>query len=94
MNCGASDYSPMTLVGGDYGEGESLTMYRHGISEALRPGTGQEEEQFTRERLHRHVRTASGSREEIGDALIRDVQQFIGSASQTDDIRLVCLGRI
>ena len=60
----------------------------------MRPGTGQEEEQFTRERIHRHVRTASGSLEEMGDALIQDVQQFIGSGPQTDDMCLVCLGRI
>ncbi len=55
-------------------------MYTDGIDEAMRPGTGQVEEQFTRGRIHRHVRTAPGSLKEMGDALIQDGQPFIGSS--------------
>jgi serine phosphatase RsbU (regulator of sigma subunit) len=49
---------------------------------------------FTRERIHRHVQTTPGSLEEMGLALIHDVHEFLGGGAQTDDMCLVCLGRI
>lgn len=74
--------------------GESLTLYTDGINEAMQLNSTQEEQLFTRERIHRHVQAAQGTLEELGGALLHDVRQFMGSGPQMDDMCLVCLGRI
>lgn len=70
--------------------GESLTMYTDGVTDA-RNSSGQD---FRPERILRHVRAVGSSARELGQAIIDDLQAFIGDHPQTDDICLVCLGRL
>jgi serine phosphatase RsbU (regulator of sigma subunit) len=44
-------------------------------------------------RIRGHVKDGGSGVQALGQAIIGDVQQFIGDRSQTDDICLVCLGR-
>jgi serine phosphatase RsbU (regulator of sigma subunit) len=88
--CSGQTYEPTTI---QLGPGEALTMYTDGIIDAMTPGDGPEKQFFTRERIYQHVRIAAGDLKQIGKTLIQDVEQFIGSGPQTDDMCLVCLGR-
>ncbi len=69
--------------------GELLAMYTDGIHESL----GANDKQFGRERIRQHVRGAAGSLDALGERIIQDVQEYIGTGPQTDDMCLVCLGR-
>lgn len=68
--------------------GESLVMYTDGCFEAMDPA-GQ---RFSRDRIRSHVRTGASRVEDVGQAIIDDLLQFVGDR-QHDDICLVCLGR-
>ena len=71
------------------GPGESLTMYTDGVTDA----TDVNGKDFQAQRILGHVRNAGGSAQDLGQAIINDLQQFIGSHPQTDDICLVCVSR-
>ncbi|MCY2987778.1 MAG: SpoIIE family protein phosphatase [Planctomycetota bacterium] len=69
--------------------GEALFMYTDGINEAMDPAG----EQYTIDRLRRHVAEYRGTLRTVSDSVISDLQQFVGSGSQTDDMCLVGLAR-
>jgi phosphoserine phosphatase RsbU/P len=71
------------------GPGESLTMYTDGVTDA----TDANGKDFQARRILEHVKNARGSAQDLGRAIISDLQQFIGSHPQTDDICLVCVAR-
>ena len=83
---GAQAYRPKTI---ELRPGELLAMYTDGINESL----GVAGKQFGRERLRQHVRGVAGSPSALGEVIIQDVQDFLGTGPQTDDMCLVCLGR-
>lgn len=71
------------------GDGEALFLYTDGINEAMSP----EGEPYTIKRLIGHVGEYRGVLRTVGDAVISDLRQFVGSGSQTDDMCLVGLAR-
>jgi serine phosphatase RsbU (regulator of sigma subunit) len=72
------------------GPGDSLTMYTDGVTDA----TDASGKDFQAHRIMGHVKNAGGSAQDLGQAIISDLQQFIGSHPQTDDICLVCMARL
>lgn len=69
--------------------GGTLILYTDGMGQATSP-SGQA---YGHERIRSQAATAHGGPLEIGERLVADVRQFIGSAEQRDDICVVCLGR-
>lgn len=72
------------------GPGESLTIYTDGVTDATNDGG----KDFQAHRILGHVKKVGGSAQDLGQAIISDLQQFIGNHPQTDDICLVCVGRL
>ncbi|MCU0977676.1 MAG: SpoIIE family protein phosphatase [Pirellulaceae bacterium] len=72
------------------GPGESLTMYTDGVTDA----TDANGKDFQARRVLDHVKIARRSARDLGQAIISDLQQFIGNHPQTDDICLVCVARL
>jgi len=72
------------------GPGESLTMYTDGVTDA-RNSRG---EDYLAARVLGHVKSIAAGAQELGQAIIGDLQAFIGSHPQTDDICLVCMSRL
>jgi serine phosphatase RsbU (regulator of sigma subunit) len=70
-------------------EGDTIVLYTDGVNEAMDP----------KDNVYGHARVRSvlsaGPRDpvEIGQALLTDVQRFVRSRTQADDICLLCLGR-
>jgi len=79
-------YEETTIV---LGPGESLTMFTDGVTDARNVG----EECYGTAPVRGHVRTGGGI-QNLGQAIIDDVGQFMGDRPQADDICLVCLGRL
>lgn len=70
--------------------GDVLVLYTDGLSEAQNPGR----EEFGVERLLETVRAhLHSTAQEIHDALLAAVQQFVGDAPQFDDLTLVVVKR-
>jgi serine phosphatase RsbU (regulator of sigma subunit) len=72
------------------GPGESLTLYTDGVTDA----TDADGKDFQTQRILDHVKNAGGSAQNLGQSIVGDLQQFIGSHPQTDDICLVCVARV
>ena len=70
--------------------GESFTMYTDGINEAM----DSTETCYGMERIRDHVRDSDGTPRNIGEAIIKDVQKFVGSGPQEDDMCLVSFRRL
>ncbi len=70
--------------------GESLTMYTDGLNEAVNEAG----EFYTIKRIRKQVRATQGVPSELGQAVVKDVCEFIGQGSQSDDMCLVTLGRL
>ena len=73
----------------DLGPGDSLTVFTDGFSEAMNAS----HELYGLERLERQVRLAAVGVEELGQHVLEDVRQFVGSHPQSDDMCLACFGR-
>jgi serine phosphatase RsbU (regulator of sigma subunit) len=69
--------------------GDSLTLFTDGITEAHIDGR----EMYRETRLREALEQASGSVEEIGQAVLDDLAALVGSQDQSDDICLVSFGR-
>jgi serine phosphatase RsbU (regulator of sigma subunit) len=69
--------------------GDSLTLFTDGITEAHIDGR----EMYREARLREALQRATGSVEEIGQAVLDDLAALVGSQDQSDDICLVCFGR-
>ena len=72
------------------GPGESLTMYTDGVTDA----TDANGKDFQARRILDHVKNARSGAQDLGQAIVSDLQQFIGNHPQTDDICLVCVARL
>ncbi|MCO6455373.1 MAG: SpoIIE family protein phosphatase [Pirellulaceae bacterium] len=70
--------------------GESLTMYTDGINEAA----NERDVQFSIERIRELVLQGDGDVSDLGNSIVNNVQQFLGRATQEDDMCLVCLRRM
>ncbi len=70
--------------------GDVVVLYTDGISEAVAPG-GQ---QFGVEQLNKAIAAAPAEAAELGEAILRAVEQHAAGAPQSDDIALVCFGKI
>jgi serine phosphatase RsbU (regulator of sigma subunit)/pSer/pThr/pTyr-binding forkhead associated (FHA) protein len=84
-----SDYpyvaSQLTL-----GPGESLTIYTDGFSEAMNA----DNELYGLSNLVRQVGQEALDVEEVGQHIVDDVRRFAGGHPQSDDMCLVCFGRV
>jgi len=80
-----SEYEPFTC---QLAPGELFLLYTDGVNEAMNPGG----EQFGMEPIRRSVIDYDDATS-VGGAIIAEVNQFMGSASQNDDMCLVCVGR-
>ena len=69
--------------------GGTLILYTDGMGQATSP-SGQA---YGHERIRSQVAAVHGGSLKIGERLVADVRQFIGSAEQREDICVVCLGR-
>jgi serine phosphatase RsbU (regulator of sigma subunit)/pSer/pThr/pTyr-binding forkhead associated (FHA) protein len=81
------DYHPYTVI---FETGDSVLLLTDGIHECFNA----KQEQFGMARV-RQVVGEPGPRtsQEIGESLVRQVEQFVGSADHNDDICLVCFGK-
>jgi serine phosphatase RsbU (regulator of sigma subunit) len=71
-------------------QGDSLTLFTDGITEARIKGP----ERYREFRLREALESASGSVEDIGQHVLDDLAALVGSQDQSDDICLVCFGRV
>jgi serine phosphatase RsbU (regulator of sigma subunit)/pSer/pThr/pTyr-binding forkhead associated (FHA) protein len=82
-----ADYNQFTIR---LEPGDTVVMYTDGVNEAMDPNDA----------VYGHSRARSvlgtGPRDvvELGQTLLTDVQRFVRSRSQNDDICLLCLGRV
>ena len=79
------DYEAVTVP---LNVGDKVVMYTDGINEAM----NNEDEEFGMEGVRQAVK-ASGSSEEIGQRILKDIEQFAEGAAQFDDMCLVIFGR-
>jgi serine phosphatase RsbU (regulator of sigma subunit) len=70
--------------------GESLTIYTDGFSEAMNP----ENELYGLDNLIRQVGQKALDVDEVGQHIVDDVRLFAGGQPQSDDMCLVCFGRL
>ena len=70
--------------------GESLTVFTDGFDEA----TNRAGEQFTFDRMCEIVATTNGDPSEIGNSLLTQVRQHLGSHPQDEDMCLISFGRV
>jgi len=70
--------------------GDRLAMYTDGISEAMNP----KDELYGFDRLHKQMELAGSGVAAHGRNILRNVKEFVGDRAQSDDMCLVCLGRV
>lgn len=72
------------------GEDDVVILYSDGVTDAMNSAHRRFDEAG---RLVSTIRQAPGGPSEIGECIMREVRQHVGSQSQFDDITLICLGR-
>jgi serine phosphatase RsbU (regulator of sigma subunit)/pSer/pThr/pTyr-binding forkhead associated (FHA) protein len=80
-------YDPCTI---DLAPGDTLTLYTDGITEAMN-GQG---ELYGFARLRNVISRPAEGVADLGQNLLSDVQRFVGSRSQSDDMCICCFGRL
>jgi phosphoserine phosphatase RsbU/P len=70
--------------------GDSLIFYTDGITEAMNPG----DELYSRTRLLARLGENADGISMLGRNILDDVRAFVGSRRQSDDMCLVCVGRL
>lgn len=70
--------------------GDWLAMYTDGFSEA----TNQQNELYGLQRLQEQMGNAADGVAAQGRSILRGVKEFVGDRAQSDDMCLVCLGRL
>ena len=70
--------------------GESLTMFTDGLNDAV----SEAGDYYTIDRIRKCIQATPGLPSIVGDAVVKDVCDFIGQGSQSDDMCLVTLGRL
>ena len=73
------------LVGGDL-----VVLYSDGITEAK----NDRGEFFGKDRLMQLIRSETRSAEQVGHAILRDIDRFIGTQNTSDDLSLIILKRL
>ena len=71
-------------------DGDSVVLYTDGISEAM----DESGDLFGFERLKQSLSGKEQTAPEIGRKLLEDVKAFVGDQPQSDDMCLVCFGRV
>jgi len=79
----SSSFSPQ-FIEINVEEGDTVIMYSDGATEAQRP---EDQEYFGEERFHEAI-TKSGQYQII-DTILKEINDFCGNSSQTDDVSLV-----
>ncbi len=69
---------------------DSVILYTDGITEAM----NERSEVYGFERLEAFLQSAPLNVEQLGESLIADVRRFVGARPQSDDMCLVCFGRV
>ncbi len=69
--------------------GDTLVVYTDGISEAA----NSEGKLYGNSRVRKIVKSGPPNVEALGEALLVDINQFVGAQPQSDDICLLCFGR-
>jgi sigma-B regulation protein RsbU (phosphoserine phosphatase) len=82
-----SDYAQVSY---QLAPGDRLAIYTDGFSEAA----NQQNELYGLERLHKQMGIASSGVSSQGRSILRSVKDFVGDRAQSDDMCLVCLGRV
>jgi serine phosphatase RsbU (regulator of sigma subunit)/pSer/pThr/pTyr-binding forkhead associated (FHA) protein len=70
--------------------GDRLAMYTDGFSEAM----NSKDELYGLDRLHKQMGIATNGVAAQGRSILRNVKEFVGDRSQSDDMCLVCFGRV
>lgn len=70
-------------------EGDSLTMFTDGFSEAMNAAG----DLYGLDRLQARLTSPAEGVKQLGPSLLADVKQFVGQRAQSDDMCLVCFGR-
>jgi len=82
-----ADYRPLTIR---LLPGESLVLYTDGVTDAA----NEAKQRYGVERLRTLLAGTSGTPRQLGQKVIDDARNFLGIASQEDDMCLVCFGRL
>jgi serine phosphatase RsbU (regulator of sigma subunit) len=69
--------------------GDCLTFFSDGVTDAM----DADENRYGVPRLHEILGGHKGDAKQLGERIVADVQRFVGSRPQIDDICLVCFGR-
>jgi len=80
------DYAQCTI---SLRPGDCLSLYTDGITEAMNA----DDELYGGRRLLARLGDAAPGAANIGQAILNDVRQFVGTRSQADDMCLACFGR-
>ena len=75
------------------GPGDTVVMYSDGVTDARDQDEDLYESKENR-RLLRRVADARGGPIDIGRAILQEIREFSANHTQTDDITLVCFGRV
>ncbi len=70
--------------------GESLSLFTDGFTEAMNAS----EELYGEQRIISVMQNDASNPTELGKVLLEDVKGFVGDTAQSDDMCLICLGRI
>jgi sigma-B regulation protein RsbU (phosphoserine phosphatase) len=72
------------------GAGDSMVMFTDGISEAMNMNN----DLYGLARISEQVGLPTTNVKQLGDQILKDVKRFVGKRSQSDDMCLLCLGRM
>jgi len=72
------------------GPGDTLVAYTDGVNEAMNP----QNELFGFERIHQTLRDGPSRPAEAGPNLVKAVRNFAAGRAQSDDIAVLCFGRL
>ncbi|NOZ23065.1 MAG: SpoIIE family protein phosphatase [Planctomycetes bacterium] len=68
--------------------GDTIAIFTDGVTEAMNAAKSQ----FGGERLQKAVERASPSAKSVKEQILADINEFVGLASPSDDLTLVCFG--
>jgi serine phosphatase RsbU (regulator of sigma subunit) len=70
--------------------GSVMVMYTDGISDSM----NEEEQLYGLEQIKRQIHSKFGQVNELGQHILDDIKRFVGQQPQTDDMCLICVGRV
>jgi sigma-B regulation protein RsbU (phosphoserine phosphatase) len=69
--------------------GDTIILFTDGVTEA----TNSQDQLYGAERLQQCIRRGTPTTEELGKAILSDIETFVDGNPQSDDICLICLRR-